>query len=89
MFSTRDGLALPARTKTSVDHDNTSSFVHYSFRSQFCSVGLSLTRDRGLEGLKEPKTGFSFPGELCFRSGQTNCPRITGVGYVAGIDAIL
>ena len=80
-YSTREGLTLTSQSRSVVSIE-APSFPHSRTLAQFCSVGLNVLKDRSPEGMKEPQTGFSFPGELCFQSGQTHCPRLTGVGYV-------
>ena len=78
VFSTRDGVGL---TSTQCNQDTTTSSVHSGIFARFCSIGVQALKDRTPQGLKESKTGYSFPGELCFRPTDTHCPRITGVGY--------
>lgn len=45
----------------------------------FASIGSGLLGgSKGLQSVKEPKTGVVFPGEFCVV--KKPCPRVTGTG---------
>lgn len=81
MFSTRAGVELTARSVTFSSEETTTTSVHSAFFDRLCSIGAHALKNRTPHGIMESKTGYSFPGELCFRPSDTHCPRITGVGY--------
>lgn len=81
VFSTREGVGLTSRSTSALTQDSATIPVHSRIFAQFCNIGVHVLNNRTPEGMKEPKTGYSFPGELCLRDSDTHCPRITGVGY--------
>ncbi|KAI8103498.1 hypothetical protein M9435_004835 [Picochlorum sp. BPE23] len=51
-----------------------------------------LSKSNHADSIKETRSGFVFPGELCLRPQDRRCPRITGVGTrqkrLAGIKSL-
>lgn len=77
-FSTDDRLSI------GTDGQHLSLFSSINFRSVgWCHIGMNLlSKSNHADSIKEPRSGFVFPGELCLRPQDRRCPRITGVGYV-------
>ena len=59
-----------------------------------CNIGVGVFNrsSKQLKEIKEPRTGYTFPGELCLSPKTHACPRITGVGArqkrLAGIKSL-
>ena len=61
----------------------------------FASLGWTFpgaSSSTPLVSIREKRTGTQFAGEFCYRSGQSECPRLTGAGTrtkkVAGIKSL-